>query len=309
MVQKLDMKITSNADGLELGVTIIVPERAPRGILQVVHGMAEHRRRYEDFMRYVAEQGYVVVIHDHRGHGDSIAKAEDLGYFYRNGAEALVEDVHQVTGLIKAKYPNLPLVLLGHSMGSLAVRCYMKKYDYEVSGLIVCGSPSRNLAVRMGRALVRLLTIFKGGHYHSKMVSNLFNRNFSKRFPNEGSENAWIVSDPAVVAAYDADEKSGFTFTLNGYEALLSLSLATYSKRGWMRQNLAAPIFFIAGAEDPCIISVKDFTKAVDFMRKIGYTDVKSKLYPGMRHEILNERAKQQVWADVAEFCGQVTAR
>lgn len=305
MVQKLETKIKSNADGLELGVTIMVSDQAPRGILQVVHGMAEHRKRYEDFMRYVAEQGYVVVIHDHRGHGESIAKEDDLGYFYQNGAQAMVEDIHQVTEYIKEKYPELPLVLLGHSMGSLAVRCYMKKYDNEVNGLVVCGSPSRNLAVRIGRALVRLLMIFKGDHYHSKFVSNLFNRNFSKRFSNEGSENAWIVSDPAVVAAYDADEKSGFMFTLNGYEALLTLSLATYSKKGWEKQNLGVPIFFIAGADDPCIISAKDFTKAVDFMRKVGYKDVKSKLYPGMRHEILNEKGKQQVWEDVVKFCGQ----
>lgn len=305
MTHKRETKIKSNYDDLELGVTVMTPDPAqpPKGILQIVHGMAEHRRRYEDFMRYVARQGYVVVIHDHRGHGDSIRSDDDLGYFYQGGATAMIEDAHQVTQYIKAEYPGLPLVLLGHSMGSLVARCYMKKYDFEVNGLVVCGSPSRNLAVRAGRMLVRLLTIVKGERHRSKLVSDLLNRNFSQRFPNEGSENAWIVSDPAVVAAYDADEKSGFTFTLNGYEALLSLSLMTYSRKGWERQNLAAPILFIAGADDPCIISAQDFAKAVDFMREVGYADVKSKLYSEMRHEILNEKGKQQVWEDVVKFC------
>ncbi len=303
MVQRLETTLTSQHDGLALGVTIIAPDTPPRGILQIVHGMAEHRRRYYDFMQFCAEQGFVTVIHDHRGHGDSLKSPDDLGYFYENGAQGMIDDAHQVTEYIKSQYSDLPLTLLGHSMGSLVVRCYLKRYDQDVDHLIVCGSPSKNLAVRAGRVLVRAMMTFKGGRHRSKLVSHLFNRNFSKRFPNEDSENAWIVSDPAVVAAYDADAKSGFAFTLNGYEALLTLSLETYSKKGWQLRHPNLPIFFIAGAEDPCIISAKDFTKAVDFMRKIGYTDVQSKLYPGMRHEILNERDKQQVWADVVKFC------
>lgn len=303
MVQRLETTLTSQHDGLALGVTIVAPDTLPRGILQIVHGMAEHRRRYYDFMQFCAEQGFVAVIHDHRGHGDSLKSPDDLGYFYENGAQGMIDDAHQVTEYIKSQYPNLSLTLLGHSMGSLVVRCYLKRYDQDVDRLIVCGSPSKNLAVRAGRVLVRAIMTFKGDHHYSKLVSNLFNRNFSKRFPNEGSENAWIVSDPAVVAAYDADAKSGFAFTLNGYEALLTLSLETYSKKGWQLRHPNLLIFFIAGAEDPCIISAKDFAKAADFMHKIGYTDVQSKLYPGMRHEILNERDKQQVWEDVVKFC------
>lgn len=304
MTQNSETTLISNHDGLALGVTIIAPDAKPRGILQIVHGMAEHRRRYYDFMKFCAEQGFVVVIHDHRGHGDSIKDSGDLGYFYEDGARGMIDDAHQVTEYIKSKYPGLPLTLLGHSMGSLVVRCYLKQYDQDIDQLVVCGSPSKNLAVRAGRVLVRAMMAFRGGHYRSKFITNLFNRNFSKRFPDEGSENAWIVSDPAVVAAYDADEKSGFAFTLNGYEALLTLSLNTYSKKNWQLHHPDLPILFIAGAEDPCIISHKDFYKAVDFLRKVGYKDVKSKLYPGMRHEILNEKDKQLVWNDVVTWIG-----
>lgn len=301
MIERKELKLTSQHDRLELGVTIIAPEQ-PRGILQIVHGMAEHRRRYYDFMEYCAERGFVTIIHDHRGHGDSLKDSDDLGYFYENGAQGMIEDVHQITEYIRAMYPTLPLTLLGHSMGSLVVRCSLKQYDQAIDKLIVCGSPSKNLAVRAGRALVRAMTKVKGGHFRSKFVGNLLNRNFSKRFPNEGSENAWIVSDPAVVAAYDADAKSGFIFTLNGYETLLTLSLETYSKKGWQVQHPELPIFFIAGAEDPCIISQKDFDKAVNFLRERGYEQVQSKLYPGMRHEILNEKGKLEVWQDVVEW-------
>ncbi len=301
MVTRQEFRITSNHDSLDLGVSLFIPEH-PQAILQIVHGMAEHRFRYYDFMEFCAAQGFVIIIHDHRGHGDSVKSSQDLGYFYEHGVDGVVADVHQITEYIKSQYPGLPLTLLGHSMGSLIARCYAKQYDYELNRLIICGSPSKNLAARAGRALVRAIKLFRGDRYRSRLVSNLFNRNFSKRFPNEGSENSWIVSDPAVVAAYDADPKSGFNFTLNGYEALLSLSLETYRKKGWQLQNPTLPILFIAGSDDPCIISHRDFAKAVNFMRKVGYTDVRSRLYPGMRHEILNEIGKQDVWQDVVDF-------
>lgn len=299
MIQKIETTITSNHDGLPLGVTIFVPRGEPRGILQIVHGMAEHRRRYYDFMEFCAKQGLVAVIHDHRGHGDSIKTDQDLGFFYKHGAVGMIGDAHQVTEYIRNEYPGLKLTLLGHSMGSLVVRCYMKQYDQDVDGLIVCGSPSKRVGARAGRILVRVMKLFMGGHHRSKLVSGAMNNMLAKRFLDEGSVNAWIASDPAVVAAFDADEKSGFTFTLNGYEALMTLSINTYSKKGWQMQHPDVPIIYIAGEEDPCIISVKDFQKAVSFMRGRGYFNIKSKLYPNMRHEILNEKGKQKVWDDV----------
>ncbi len=305
MIQKLETTLKSQHDGLVLGVTVFVPAGQPRGILQIVHGMAEHRRRYYDFMTFCAQQGLIAVIHDHRGHGDSIQNGQDLGFFYQDGATGMIEDTHQITEYIRAQYPELPLVLLGHSMGSLVVRCYMKQYDRDVDGLIVCGSPSKRIGARAGRLLVRTMKLFRGEHHRSKFVSDMMNNMLAKPFLSEGSVNAWIASDPAVVAAFDADPKSGFTFTLNGYEALMTLSIATYSSRGWHVQQPNVPIIYIAGEQDPCIINVKDFQKAVNFMRSRGYHRVESKLYPGMRHEILNEKGKQQVWQDVYHWIEQ----
>lgn len=299
MIQKIETMLKSKHDGLALGVTIFVPRSKPRGILQLVHGMAEHRRRYYDFMEFCARQGLIVAIHDHRGHGDSIQDPNDLGFFYKEGAKGMISDAHQVTEYLKSEYPGLKLTLLGHSMGSLVVRCYMKQYDQAVDGLIVCGSPSKQVGARAGRLLVRAMKLFLGGHYRSKLVSNALNDRLAKRFLSEGSVNAWIASDPAVVAAFDADEKSGFIFTLNGYEALMTLSIDTYNPKGWQVQHPDVPIFYIAGEEDPCIISIKDFQKAVNFMRGRGYYNIKSKLYPNLRHEILNEKGKQKVWDDV----------
>ncbi len=302
MVQKFEFSLQSKHDALDLGVTMFVPEQ-PQGILQIVHGMAEHRRRYYDFMQFCAERGLVVIIHDHRGHGDSVRRPEDYGYMYENGADGLVEDTHLITTYVRQHFSGLPLTILGHSMGSLIARCYMKKYDQDVDGLIVCGSPSsRGFSLRLARFLVRFLKLFQGGHHRNKFIANQFNRTIARKYRHEGSPNSWIASDPAVVAAYEADDKSGFDFTLNGYDTLFTLSVQAYSRKGWGMKHPTVPIFFIAGADDPCIISAKKFQQAVNFMQKVGYQHVISKLYLGMRHEILNERGKLEVWNDVGSW-------
>ena len=128
----------SESDGLSLSVLRIEPDtsRPVKGIVQLVHGMSEHKERYIDFMKYLAENGYITVIHDNRGHGESIRESGDLGYLYEGGYKALVEDIHEITLETKQYVKeelginDRPYILLGHSMGSLAVRCYIKKYDY-----------------------------------------------------------------------------------------------------------------------------------------------------------------------------------
>jgi len=296
-----DVSFQSRHDNLEIAVSLRFPEH-PVGIIQLVHGMSEHRERYFPFMDYLAAQGYVVIIHDHRGHGASAKSEADYGYFGQNGVQGLIDDAHQVTQYIRERFPDLPLVLFGHSMGSLVVRSYMKQYDLSVDGLVVCGSPSKRFGSGLGLGVVRLMKLFKGERHRSKFVNRLAFGGYNKRFKDATSPNSWIVSDPAVVAAYDADPRDGFVFTLNGFEALFSLLRRTYSPKNWLMQHPKVPIFFIAGADDPCIISAKDFAKAVDFMRSRGYSDVESKLYPGMRHEILNEIGKEAVWRDVSDW-------
>lgn len=293
--------IESQHDGLKLSLSLIIPER-PIGIVQLVHGMAEHRERYLPFMEFLSEHGFVTVIHDHRGHGDSVKSEEDYGYFYQDGARGLVDDAHQVTQYIRERFPDLPLTLFGHSMGSLTVRCYMQKYDKSVNGLVVCGSPSQRLGARTGRMVVKLMKLIKGERFRSKFVQKLAFGSYTKKFPDAKSENAWISSDPAVVEAFDADPRDGFIFTLNGFETLFTLILQTYKKSGWGMHNPEVPILFVAGEDDPCIVSQSDFEKAVNFMRERGYQNVRSKLYPGMRHEILNEIGKEAVWKDIEDW-------
>ena len=172
-MQKETFSLISEYDGLSLSLELFLPEGAPKGILQISHGMSEHKERYEDFMAFLAEKGYAAVIHDHRGHGASVRSCWDLGYFYTANPAALVEDLHQVSRFIKGRFPGLPLFLFGHSMGSLVARVYLRRYDAEINKLILCGPPTQNSAVGLGLLLVKLSTALHGARYRNHLLNEL----------------------------------------------------------------------------------------------------------------------------------------
>ncbi len=253
-------------------------------------------------MEYLAGLGYLVVIHDHRGHGKSVKAVEDLGYTYGGGAQAMLRDIGTVNRRLKAKYPDLPLILMGHSMGSLAVRAFAAKHDSCMDMLIVCGSPSYNAAWPLGVAIAKTEKALFGPHHRSKLIETLSFGSGVLKFRKDKNCTAWICSDPQVAREYEDSQLCGFTFTDDGYLALFELMRRAYDVEGFSCTNPSMPVLFISGAEDPCLINVRHFAKTVRAMRRAGYRDVKGKLYPGMRHEILNEINKEQVYRDIAAY-------
>ncbi|MBQ9547868.1 MAG: lysophospholipase [Bacteroidales bacterium] len=290
----------ASADGLQLAVALIAPDGAPKGIVQLVHGMCEHKERYFDFMEFLAAQGYVAVIHDHRGHGESVLSADDLGYFYDGGWRACVDDVKVVGDLVRKRWPGLPFTLLGHSMGSMVVRCYARRYDDSIDRLIVSGCPSDNPAKAAGALLANIIGVLKGWHYRPIILQKLSFGSYNKPFADEGYRNAWVCSNPEILDRYHDDPLCQFIFTANGFKNLLGMMKDCYSRKGWKMANPGLPVHFISGGEDPCRISDKALEQAADAMRQAGYRQVTLKIYPGMRHEVLNEIGRQQVWDDLA---------
>ena len=159
-----EFTIQSKVDGLVLDGLVVEPEEGVQrtALLQLSHGMSEYKERYLPFMEYLAEKGFAAVIHDHRGHGKSVKEKEDLGYTYGGRDKGIVEDLHQVTCWIKEHFPGTPVYMLGHSMGSLAARTYLKEYDGELKKLILTGPPSANPGVDMGLALAGIQKKFRG---------------------------------------------------------------------------------------------------------------------------------------------------
>lgn len=292
-----NFKIKSKCDGLYIDVMMFIPKEV-KGIIQFSHGMVERKEYYYDFMKYFTKNGYVTVINDHRGHGKSINSLDDLGYMNDEKGNYIVEDLHQITINVKEKFPGKKVILFGHSMGSLVVRKYIKKYDFEINKLIVCGSPSINPFAKIGIFISKIARIVKGKMYRSKFLNGL------SGLPLDN--NDWLSCDKNYVNEYTNDSLCGFIFTTNGFINLTNLLNDTYSKKEWVLTNKNLPILFIAGSEDPVIKSEKLWIKSIDFIKGIGYRNVKYKLYSGMRHALMFEKNKEIVYKDVLNFCENI---
>lgn len=293
-------KLKSQFDDLDLGVALCECEEQPKAIFQIVHGMAEHKERYFPFMEYLAEHGYVSVIHDHRGHGESVKSEKDYGYMYEGGAQAMVEDVLKVQDWAKSQYPGVPVHLFGHSMGSMVVRAFVRSYDDHIAKLIVCGCPSDNPGKGAGLLLANIIGFFRGQHHQSAFLNNLAFGGYARQFPGE-HPLAWLSANKENVKNYAANPLCGFTFTVNGFKNLFRIMKICYSKNGWVMRNTDLKILFISGGDDPCRIDDKAFYKAVNFLKAKGYKSVDSILYPGLRHEIMLEN-EPKVQEDILKF-------
>lgn len=304
-MQKREFTLQSKYDNLALSCAEYTAEGVTqtnaKGVVQIVHGMCEYKERYEGFIDYLTQNGYVVFAHDHRGHGGSVTANENLGYFGDKKGEAIVDDAALVTDEIRRLYPGLSVTLFGHSMGSLVVRAYIQKYEEKIDKLIVCGSPSKNSLAGFGLMLNGVISAFRGKKYRSRLMANASTGGGDDKFPGEG-KNAWLTRDKTVVEKYNADEKCNFVFSCNGFSNLLHLVKNAYKKKKYPAKHSDLPIFFMAGADDPVIGSEKKWLAAQQFLRAVGYKNVTGKSYPKMRHEILNELGKEEVYADALAF-------
>ena len=296
-----EMTVNSNYDGLPLKGVVYEPDETPKGIVQLVHGMVEYKARYEHVLRFFAENGYVTACFDQRGHGESVLSEEDFGWFGDFKGKAIVDDCAQVTKCLQKEYPNLKSYLFGHSMGSMVVRCYLHENDGLIDKLIVCGSPSNNPASGMAIALTKIVRLFKGARHRSPFFAYLSTGKGNEDFAKSG-KGSWLTRDEDFVNAYNADPKCKFRFTVNGFENLFRLMKNTYTKRLYKVQKPNLPIFFIAGSDDAVIGNAEKWEKAMAFLRKTGYKDVRGKLYEGMRHEVHNEIGKEEVLSDILAF-------
>ena len=295
--------LAASADGLQLAILVATPEDGePKAVVQFVHGMCEHKERYEQTMSFLAQHGYACVIHDHRGHGASVHQENDLGFMYKGGWRALVDDVHVVNQWIHQHFPGCKVILFGHSMGAMVVRSFAKRYDDCIDALVVCGTPADNPVKGMGKALAWTIGATRGWRSRPQLLHRITLGAYNKPFETEGWPAAWVCSDPDVLKDYHADPLCQYVFTANGFYHLMGLMEDCYAKKGWQLARPSLPVWFISGAQDPCRGSDAQFQAAVEHMRKLGYQHVTSRLYPDMRHEILNETRRQEVWDDLLRF-------
>ena len=292
-------KIKSSSDNLELELAYIEPKEEIKGVVQISHGMSEHKERYYDFMEYLKNQGYVVVINDHRGHGSSVKNKEDLGYFYTEDINYIINDLYDVTKYIKNKYKDKKIYLFSHSMGTLVARGYIQKYDNEIEKLVLCGPPTKNELTKFAIKLSQVSKYINKDTKPSKLLNKLTFGSYNR---GNTINNEWLSKSIDNVNNYNEDELCGFIFTGNGFINLYKLMDNAFCRENYKMQNKSLPIFVIAGSKDPVIQDEKKFLELVDFLKELGYKDVTSKLYKDLKHEILNEEEKNIIYKDVLDF-------
>lgn len=276
-----------------------------RGVVLIAHGMAEHAGRYDAFARYLAAGGLAVYAHDHVGHGRSVASRKDWGCLPGDqAAKTLVDDMHKLRNIaVSERGEHLPVILFGHSMGSFIARAYLSYYGTDLTAAVISGTGQQSeQAAHLAHALASRLARRHGADYRSEFLDGLAVGSYSKAVKGARTPYDWLSTDPAVVDAYCADPACGFMFSVGAYQALMMLVgyLSTVDCAGGAPENL--PVLFIAGAEDPVGNKGKGVRKAAKLLQKYSGADVEVKIYPGMRHEVLNENGREQVWLDVARW-------
>lgn len=286
-------------------------DTSPRGIIQIVHGMAEHIERYDDFASHLARQGYVVCGHDHIGHGKSVDDPASWGCLpAQGGKETLIEDMHELRRTVAARFSRqTPYVLLGHSMGSFIVRCYLARYGEGVAAVVLSGTGQQSaLLSRFGNVMARRTASSKGQDHKSQFLHNLGAGAFAKKMESPRTEFDWISTDEEVVDAYVADEACGVMFSAGGYATLTDLTGEMVKTSCVESVPKSIPILFVSGALDVVSENGKGVLKAAEMFRRAGVRDVDVKLFEGMRHEILNERGKDEVYAYILQWIEEKTA-
>lgn len=290
------------------GVKWMPDTDAPKCIVQLVHGMAEYIERYEEFAEYLTGKNILVVGHDHLGHGKSIGEHGMKGYFCReNAPEALVEDVNQVRILTQIQYPDLPYMILGHSMGSFIVRNYLFQYSEGLAGAVIMGTGWKPAALlKVSKSVVAIQKMFCGDRHVSRLIDNMAFGNYHKKIENYKTKQDWLSKDEARVNTYIEDEYCGFVFTVNGFGALFELIDRACKRKNIEKMRKDLPVLLVAGEDDPVGDYGKGVRKVYEVFRQAGLEKTEIKLYPSDRHEILNETDRDTVSKDILTFVDEI---
>ena len=286
-------------DGYVTKLTCLTSPKKPKASVLILHGMAEHHRRYFDFAKYLVGLGYDVFLYDHRGHGID-KKLSELGYFSNNkGYQLVIYDAILVSQYIEKNNRSNKFFLFSHSMGSIIARNVIQTYD-KYNGVIICGTsyPIKPI-LRVGLFLTSLVKKAKGPKYISPFLNKVIFGNKSYTRLSDRTVYDWLTRSHSVVGAYINDPYCGFICTSSFYHDLLKLTANASNRKLMDITKKELPIFIISGEKDPVGGFGKDIKRLLSVYKKLGFTNVSYKIYPECRHELLNELNKDEVYSDI----------
>lgn len=301
-----DFYFNSSTGKNKIHARMCVPDAEPRAIVQIIHGIAEYIDRYDEFMSFLADNGIIAVGTDHLGHGKSIESEEQTGFFaYDNGWDYAVRDEEVLRLAMHENYPELPIIVFGHSMGSFMARTLLIRYPDAFNAAIISGTGNQGAAlVNGGLFMGNLVTGLKGAHHYSKFLNNLAFGSYNKIYDNPKTEYDWLSRDESNVQKYIDDPLCGFIPSCSLFRDMMTGVKFITNKKNLTAMNKDMPVYFMSGDMDPVGECGKGVQKAYNNFLEAGMKDVSIKLYPGGRHEMLNEINKDEVYTDILTWLG-----
>ncbi len=309
MVRKEELTYKSRDRQSTIHAIKWIPEGQPVALLQIIHGMQEYIDRYDEFARYLAERGILVMGNDHLGHGKSVTGNGTYGFFCKDDpATVLVRDAHRLKKTVQEEYPGVPVFILGHSFGSFVAREYITRYGTGIQGAIIQGTAFMPTGtINSLTSLVNFMQVIMGTKYRSTMINNMAFKGYLKKIPNPRTKFDWLSHNEESIDKYIADPADNFVFTLNGFGTMAELLKRVQDKDKMEDIPKKLPILITAGKEDPVGDYGEAPMKLFDIYKKqLQLENVELKLYDGMRHELQQEIGREQVFADQYEWLKKV---
>ena len=277
-----------------------LPEGSPRGVVQIIHGISEHMGRYDHVARFLNENGFLVCGEDHLGHGRTVSDGR-YGYFAaRGGWDFVVRDIRRLREIEGEKYTGIPYFLMGHSMGSFLARTYLIRWPGTVDGAVLSGTGQEAAPlVAFGRGASNLLCALCGPEHVSGLIYRLSLGSYSRPFRRDGGTGSWLSQDPEMVESNRRDPLCSFRPTVSMFRDMMEGLEFIGSGSNLAKMDPETPIYFFSGDRDPVGSMGKGVRKVEEMFRCAGCRDVTVKLYPGGRHEMLNEVNRSEVLEDL----------
>ncbi|WP_243342859.1 alpha/beta fold hydrolase [Anaerococcus sp. AGMB09787] len=278
----------TEASGFDIFVREYLPP-SPKGLVHIIHGMAEHGGNYEDFAKFLMEEGYLVVVHDHRGHGKSLSSTYPNGYM--KSSDEIVSDSLLVNEYVRGKYKDLPVYVLGHSMGSMIARLMVASDDKSFDKVFLTGTVAYNKLAPVGYFFFNILSFYLGEKTPTKLIGLALGSNSdSLDFISYSKKNREIKAK---------DRLRIFSFTYRYTGVLIDLNRKMIQRKSYKAQNKNLEIYSLTGVDDIITGGARGLKASLEFLKSLGYQKVYSKVYPNMRHEILNEDDNTTVYRDI----------
>lgn len=284
---------------------IYEPVNVPiKGVVQISHGMCEYMDRYNHFAHFLCRNGFVVCGNDHVGHGNSVANENNFGFFAtKEGYKVVISDFITMTKKIRIKYRKLPLIVLGHSMGSLIARCAVPLLNIKPDIIVLSGTAGPSSLVNSGLIASRSIIGAKGPLYRSGLLHKMVFNNYNNKYgADQQTGFDWLTRDEAIVKKYINDDKCNFIFTSSAFNDLFHLSKIANDHRTYKKFPKQVPILLISGKMDPVGGYAKGVLAVASRFKSAGITDVETILYDDARHEILNETNRDVVYDDILNY-------